>query len=223
MSEQDAFGPNLRRLRVQRGVTLEQIAASTKIGRELWASMERNDFSRWPAGIYARAYLRAYAAEVGADPDVTVEEFCRWFPQGDRRAERVVREQAVLAGHNLQWKDDVAADTNRRSASPGSPGSAEPERPVETVSPRGRIAAALADGFVVLAVGLLVSVMSPIGRAWSIAACAMLYHAVALATLGCTPATWAIDLHLASRHPSAARVRAASFPRFLRSSERVKV
>ena len=90
MSEHDTFGPSLRRQRVQRGITLEQIASATKIGRDLWAAMERNDFSRWPKGIYARAYLRAYALETGADPDVTVDEFCRWFPEGDRRAERVV-------------------------------------------------------------------------------------------------------------------------------------
>ena len=215
MSEQDAFGPSLRRRRVQRGVTLEQIAAATKIGRDLWAAMERNDFSRWPGGIYARAYLRAYALEIDADPDVTVDEFCRWFPQGDRRAERVVREQAALMGHDLRWKDDVVADTDRRASSP------EPELPPLAFSQTGRIVAAVADASVVVIVALTLSVVLPIGKAASLAACAMLYHAVALATLGCTPAVWAVETYLGSRHPSAPRPGTQRFLRLLRSSERV--
>ena len=214
MSEQDAFGPNLRRLRVQRGITLEQIAAATKIGRDLWAAMERNDFSRWPAGIYARAYLRAYALEIGADPHVTVDEFCRWFPQGDRRAERVVREQAALMGHDLRWKDDLVAENDRRASS------LEPELPPLAFSQTGRIVAAIADASAVLTAALTLSAMLPIGKASSLAACAMLYHAVALATLGCTPAVWAIETYLASWHPSARRAGAQRFFRLLRSSER---
>ena len=215
MSEREAFGPNLRRMRVQRGVTLEQIAAVTRIGRDLWAAMESNDFSRWPAGIYARAYLRAYAVQIGADPDATVEEFCRSFPQGDRRAERVVREQAALMGHDLRWKDDHVVADDRRASAP------EPERPPLAFSQTGRIAAAAADGSMVLIVGLMLSIVLPIGKAALLAACAMLYHAVALAALGCTPAVWAVETYLGNRHPQAQRPGTQRFLRLLRSSEHV--
>ena len=124
MSEREAFGPNLRRLRVKRGVSLESIAAATKVPTDLWAALERNDFTRWPAGIYARAYVRAYALEVGVDPDMTVDEFCRLFPNGDRRVGRVVREQAALVGHDLRWKDDLVGsitDEKRSVAPTGAP------------------------------------------------------------------------------------------------------
>jgi transcriptional regulator with XRE-family HTH domain len=110
----NAFGPNLRRIRLQRGVTLEQIANTTKVPRELFDDLERNDFSRWPTGIYARAYVRQYAYAVGVDPDSTVDEFCRSFDQGDRRAERIVREQSVILGHSLEWQDNVRSDADRR-------------------------------------------------------------------------------------------------------------
>ena len=116
----DAFGPNLRRLRVQRGITLEQIATLTKVSADLFAGLETNDFSRWPDGIYARAYIRQYARAIDVDPDSTVDEFCRWFGHGDRRAERVVREHSQIVGHQLTWKDEVppsAGDTDRRGAS----------------------------------------------------------------------------------------------------------
>ena len=44
----EAFGPNLRRLRLQRGITIEQIADSTNIAQDLLEGLERNDFSEWP-------------------------------------------------------------------------------------------------------------------------------------------------------------------------------
>jgi hypothetical protein len=102
-------------------LTLEQLAASTKVSVALWKGLERNDFSRWPTGIYARSYVRDYAAAIGVDPESTVDDFCRWFPQGDRRAEMQIRGQAQIVGHNkLEWSDTVppavAAEGNRRGA-----------------------------------------------------------------------------------------------------------
>jgi transcriptional regulator with XRE-family HTH domain len=113
----DAFGPNLRRLRLQRGITLEQISKQTNVPGELFAGLESNDFSQWPVGIYARAYVRQYAYAIGVDPDSTVDEFCRWFAHGDRRAERTVREHSQIVGHDLSWREDIpaqAADGDRR-------------------------------------------------------------------------------------------------------------
>ena len=107
MSERDAFGPNLCRIRVQHGVTLEQIARATKVSVDLWAGLERNDFSRWPNGIFARAYVREYAKAIGVDPEATVDEFCRWFEHGDRRVESGLRVHAQIVNHDLAWKDQV--------------------------------------------------------------------------------------------------------------------
>lgn len=118
----DAFGPNLRRIRIQRGITLQDISAATKIPVELLAGLECNQFDGWPAGIYARAYIRQYAYAIGVDPDPTVDEFCRWFPQGDRRVHRLVREHAEIVGHReLTWQDDVRSEDDRRSSHTGRP------------------------------------------------------------------------------------------------------
>lgn len=113
----EAFGPNLRRVRMQRGITMEQIAESTNIAQDLLEGLERNDFGEWPTGIFARAYVRQYAYAIGVDPDSTVDEFCRFFPEGDRRAEGVIREQAAMLGHELDWSDDV--EEGRRVSDPG--------------------------------------------------------------------------------------------------------
>jgi cytoskeleton protein RodZ len=76
------FGGKLRLARERRGVSLRQIAASTKISAASLEALERNDISKLPGGIFSRAFVRSYAAEVGLDPDETVQEFLRLF-QGE--------------------------------------------------------------------------------------------------------------------------------------------
>ena len=79
MSERRAFGERARRQRERRGVTLEKIAQSTKVPASLFAGLERGDCSRWPAGLYSRAYIRAYAELIGLDPTEAVEDFTAAF------------------------------------------------------------------------------------------------------------------------------------------------
>ena len=53
-------------------MSLRQIAGATKISTVALEALERGDFSRLPGGIFSRAFVRAYAIEVGLDPDETV-------------------------------------------------------------------------------------------------------------------------------------------------------
>jgi cytoskeleton protein RodZ len=74
------FGSRLREARERRGVTLRQIANSTKISVAALEALERNDVSRLPGGIFSRAFVRSYALEVGLDPEATIKEFIARFP-----------------------------------------------------------------------------------------------------------------------------------------------
>jgi cytoskeletal protein RodZ len=76
------FGGKLRQARERRGVSLRQVAASTKISVAALEALERNDVSRLPGGIFSRAFVRSYAIEVGLDPEQTVREFLERF-QGE--------------------------------------------------------------------------------------------------------------------------------------------
>jgi cytoskeleton protein RodZ len=73
------FGGKLRLARERRGISLRQIAASTKISIAALEALERNDVSKLPGGIFTRAFVRSYALEVGLDPDDTVREFLERF------------------------------------------------------------------------------------------------------------------------------------------------
>jgi cytoskeleton protein RodZ len=43
-------------------------------------ALERGDMARLPGGIFTRAFIRAYAQEVGLDPDRTIQEFIAELP-----------------------------------------------------------------------------------------------------------------------------------------------
>src|SRR5512135_3642351 len=73
------FGGRLRQAREARGMSLAQIAASTKISTMALEALERNDVSRLPGGLFSRAFVRAYAREVGLDPERAVEQFVARF------------------------------------------------------------------------------------------------------------------------------------------------
>jgi len=73
-------GARLREAREKRGVSLRQIAVSTRISVMSLEALERSDLSRLPGGIFTRAFIRAYAQEVGLDPDRTIQDFIAELP-----------------------------------------------------------------------------------------------------------------------------------------------
>ena len=117
MGDVHTFGPRLRSERERRGISLETIALLTKVSVDLWDGLERNDFSRWPSGIFARAFVRDYARAVGLDADEVVDEFCRLFPIGDRRASRLIKAQAELIGQASAYSEShLPPEGDRRAA-----------------------------------------------------------------------------------------------------------
>jgi transcriptional regulator with XRE-family HTH domain len=74
------FCARVKAVRERRGVTLATIAQSTKVTASLFEAFERGDLSRWPKGIYRRAYVRDYATAIGLPAEPTVREFLKFFP-----------------------------------------------------------------------------------------------------------------------------------------------
>lgn len=80
MSARSDFGARLSQAREKRGLSLRDIAATTKISVSALEALEHGDASRLPGGIFSRAFVRSYAEEVGLDQDKTVREFLELFP-----------------------------------------------------------------------------------------------------------------------------------------------
>lgn len=115
MNPQLTFVAHLRRTRMRNGVSLDQIAARTRVKRELLEAFEQNDLTNWPRGLYARAWVRGYAVAIGLDPADTVDEFCRLYLHGDRRARTTMRDLAGISETAPGYRDEHGHDERRRS------------------------------------------------------------------------------------------------------------
>jgi transcriptional regulator with XRE-family HTH domain len=80
----DLLGRRLRSERERRHITLESVAANTKISIGLLRDLERDDVSRWPSGIFRRAFVRSYAEAIGLDGDDIVREFLELYPDAQQ-------------------------------------------------------------------------------------------------------------------------------------------
>lgn len=82
--ESQTFGARLRAQREGRGISLDCIAEKTKIKKSFLESLERGDFSKWPAGtVFRRAYVRDYATAIGLSADSVIVDFIRLSPVDD--------------------------------------------------------------------------------------------------------------------------------------------
>lgn len=93
----DEFCARLKHEREHRGVSVAHIANHTKIKASLLDALERGDLSRWPKGIYRRAFFRDYVTTVGLPLETYMTEFVRLFGERDEIAalDRAAHDKAV--------------------------------------------------------------------------------------------------------------------------------
>jgi cytoskeletal protein RodZ len=68
-------------------------------------ALERSDLSRLPGGIFTRAFIRAYAQEVGLDPDRTIQDFIAELPP----------DAATATAHPAAIEDGEKLDSDRKA------------------------------------------------------------------------------------------------------------
>jgi cytoskeletal protein RodZ len=68
-------------------------------------ALERSDLSRLPGGIFTRSFIRAYAQEVGLDPDRTIQDFIAELPP----------EAATATAHAVGIEDSEKLESDRRA------------------------------------------------------------------------------------------------------------
>ena len=186
MSDRHTFGPRLRSERERRGISLDTIATATKVSADLWDGLERNDFSRWPSGIFARAFIRDYARAVGLDADEVVDEFCRLFPLGDRRAARLIKAQAELIGHSPALTETMMPPAGDRRAADRT---AEEHARALTARYAARAVAAAIDTGCALVLASAVALPLSISFWATAGVIGLLYYGVATIALGHTLGT----------------------------------
>jgi cytoskeleton protein RodZ len=89
------LGARLKQAREAKGVSLRDIAATTKISIVTLEALEKNDFARLPGGIFSRAFVRAHAVAVGVEPEGAVNEFLEEFTRYERDKERAIKRPEI--------------------------------------------------------------------------------------------------------------------------------
>jgi len=172
------LGAWLRRERERAGVTLETIAARTKVARTLLEGLERNDVSRWPNGIFRRAFIRGYASQIGLDPDYAVALFIRAF-DGSQASPVLDRAAARAAG---------AASSGRAEPSLRLTLAPEVSRWQEALA---RLGAATTDLMAPITLALPSGLLGGLSLFWIVlAVVGVLYLTVGTLVLGTTPGLW---------------------------------
>lgn len=73
--EKLTLGQYLRKARERRQISLEEISRVTRVGIRYLEALEREAFDALPADVYVRGYLRAFARELGLDPEETMARY----------------------------------------------------------------------------------------------------------------------------------------------------
>jgi SAM-dependent methyltransferase/transcriptional regulator with XRE-family HTH domain len=163
-----AFCAQLKSARERRGISLHTIAESTKVSESLFADLERGDLSRWPMGLYRRAFFREYSAFVGLPGESMVSEFVRLFPED---LEQITSELRVPGPLRLTLA-----------------------RPFwRHLSPMHAVAAGI-DILAVLLGAIAIAELARVNMWTSLGVMAVTYHTIGTAIRGCSLGTWWLRL-----------------------------
>lgn len=186
MADLNTVGTWLRRERELRGITLKHIAGQTKVSIGLLEALEADDLSRWPGGIFRRAFVKSYAQQVGLDPDAVMRRIDAQHPLPDSPAGEGVAPAAV--GHGA-----VVVPIARAAAAATVPTS------------RVRLTAILADLTVAIAIGLGFAA-SGSRLLWPVLVIAA-YHAAGVYLFGTSPMVGLLSDQIPAPAPVAAGPR----------------
>jgi hypothetical protein len=74
-----ALGEKLCNARLARKQSASDVATATRMKTQVVEAIEKEDFRRIPAPIYAKGFIRIYAEHVGLDPEPLVNEYMERF------------------------------------------------------------------------------------------------------------------------------------------------
>ncbi len=150
------LGEVLAAKRGERGLTIEQAAAATRIRAHYLSALESNELERLAAPVYAKGHLRTYARFLGLDPEPLVA-MLKPAPRDPRRLlsiasvtarPRVAVTAPVLAAAGLvllagafsgyAWRQVQADQRPAAAPPPAQVAAVPPGAPVPTPSPQQR-------------------------------------------------------------------------------------
>ena len=125
------IGEQLTRARLSRNLTIEEAEQGTRISGRFLQALEREDFNKIPAPVFAKGFLRSYSQFLGLNPQTLLA----LFPQSkdmELSQSKIIGEQKLprhsLANPLTKWK---------RSGNPKIIGGNEQTNPLATITNAG--------------------------------------------------------------------------------------
>jgi len=81
-------GQRLQRVRVRRGIEIDEIAGVTKVNPTYLRFIEEERFDDLPAAVYVRGFLKCYARSIGLDPDRVAQSYMRRYDERSSKRKR---------------------------------------------------------------------------------------------------------------------------------------
>ena len=94
--ELETFGSYLQGFRIKQDLTIETVAAQTKIAAHCLRAIEANDHEQLPAPAYVKSFIRTYAGIVGANKDLAVNLYLSDLKQQETVRLQRLRKRATL-------------------------------------------------------------------------------------------------------------------------------
>jgi hypothetical protein len=98
-----------REARCARGRTLADIARDTRIPLAALAAIEAGLFTELPRGVYARAWIRSYAAALGLDHTAVLDVVGAVLPRADETLSDICRVRDAPSKATRSWQYLTAA------------------------------------------------------------------------------------------------------------------
>lgn len=108
----------LREARERKGVTLDHLANTTKIRPAYLTALEAGAKDKLPPPFFTRGFLKAYAKEVGLDPDQTVDRYLAQLAPGGLADEDVAAiVETAVSRYWRHWVRESPRPASQRAQS----------------------------------------------------------------------------------------------------------
>jgi hypothetical protein len=107
-----AFGDKLRKQREQRGIALDAISNTTKIGTRMLRALEDEHFDQLPGGVFNKGFVRAYARQVGLDEEEAITDYLAALRESQIQQQSILPDFRASAGQPNNVPPEPRQDTH---------------------------------------------------------------------------------------------------------------
>lgn len=136
------FGEKFRKQREERGLTLDAVSNTTKISTRMLKALEDERFDQLPGGVFNKGFVRAYARQIGLDPEVAVGDYLDALRESQVQAHAIMPEfrpqrfepaepQSKPALSRTSSAPETAAGVAEPASGSGNHSQVKVERPAE--------------------------------------------------------------------------------------------